>query len=137
MGMTMKMVEAYLDSRDLKYRKLDDDCIRCGIGGLDHIGKMDITIFFDDNDRTVAVRAFNVCKVPAEKKPAIYKLCSDLNGRFRWVKFHVDESDDTITAEDDAVLEANTAGEEIFELMVRMTSIVDDAYPIFMKEIFA
>ena len=66
----------------------------------------------------------------------MYEVCSKLNNEFRWIKFYVDERDNTITLADDAIVQLDTCGEEIWEIMVRLSDIADDAYPTIMKAIW-
>lgn len=137
MSMTLKMVAAYLDSKQFHYRVEEErDIIRLGIGGLDNKGNLDIVLSFDDNDRTLGVRSFNYVTFPPAKKPTMYEVCSKMNDEYRWVKFYVDESDNTVTLADDAVVQLDSCGEEVFELIMRMAGIADGAYPNFMKEIW-
>ena len=60
-----------------------------------------------------------------------------MNDKFRWVKFYVDESDNTVSLATDAVITSATCGEVIYELVLRMASIGDDAYPEFMRALWA
>lgn len=136
MGDAIRLTKAYFDSRDFKYREVRNGTgLMVGMGGLDHKGRMDVVVVFDDDDSAVGVRAFDICSVSPDKVDKIYEVCSDLNARFRWVRFYVD-SDNSITAADDAVIQLATVGEEVFELVARMTSIVDDAYPELMKALW-
>ena len=137
MSMTLTMTKAYLEAKNFKHRVVEErNVIETGVGGLKNKGNIEITIFFDDNDRTVAIRTFEYCSFPAEKKAAMYEVCSKLNNEFRWIKFYVDERDNTITLADDAIVQLDTCGEEIWEIMVRLSDIADDAYPTIMKAIW-
>ena len=40
-------------------------------------------------------------------------------------------------AEDDAILDMANVGEECIELVARMVRVVDEAYPSFMRAIYA
>ena len=134
MSVVMEMTKAYLDSQGMHYRERSDaPVLQIGIGGLKNAGQMEVIVVFDDNDRTVSLRSFNLCQVPEEKKAAMYAACNAVNRQYRWVKFYIDEKDSTVTAQDDAVLQADSAGQEIFELIIRMSNIVDEAYPTLMK----
>ena len=140
MATTLKSIQetkAYLDSQNMHY-KLDEEknVIEIGIGGLDNIGSIKILLIFSDNDRIVGLRAYNVCKFQEAKSEPMYRVCSQMNHQFRWVKFYVDENDWTITAEDDAIVTLGSVGEELLELTMRMAGIVDEAYPNFMKAIW-
>ena len=47
------------------------------------------------------------------------------------------EEDGELVAEEDAVIQLDSCGEEAFELMIRMTQIIEEAYPMVMKELWA
>lgn len=137
MGMALTMTKAFLESKNFKHEAVEEkNYIRTGVGGLKNKGNINITIFFDDNDRTVAVRSFEYCSFPAEKKSAMYEICSKLNYEYRWIKFYVEESDNTIALADDVIVQLDTCGDEIWEIIVRLSSIADEAYPQIMKAIW-
>ena len=134
--LTMKAVAAYFDSKDLKYTYNDEkNFIRLGMN-IDIKGSMEILLIFDD-DRTMALKSYNYLSFPEDKKQLMYAVCSKVNADYRWVKFYVDESDNTITVEDDAVLDISSAGDEAFELCLRMFDIGQKAYTTFMKALLA
>lgn len=70
------------------------------------------------------------------KKADMYRVCSELKARFKWVKFYIDESDNTITCQDDAIIQLDSAGPECFEILLRMYNIMDESYPVMMKTIW-
>ena len=137
MGVAFEMTKAYFDSKEIRYEERDEGVLRVGFGGLRNKGNIDVIVVIDDNDRTVSLTSYNVCAVPESKKDGLYQICSELNAHFRWVKFYVDEEDNTITARDDAIVQAESSGEEIHELIARMVGIVDDAYPTLMRFLWA
>lgn len=67
---------------------------------------------------------------------AMLKACNEANKQFRWIKFYVSDNQE-VMAEDDAVLDMASVGEECIELVARMVRVVDEAYPKFMKAIYA
>ena len=137
MGVTMEMTKAYLDSKGLRYRVEEENRIRIAYGDLDNIGRAEVLVIFDDNDTSVGLRCFNVCNIPENKVVNLYEVCSKLNERYRWIKFFVDENDNTITAADDAIVQAETSGEEVLDLVRKMIHIVDEAYPEIMKSLWS
>ncbi len=138
MTKTLDNIKSYFKANDLKYLEVKEgEVIRVNFSGLENAGSVEILVITDDNDRTIGLRSFNLLKVKDELKPKMYKVCSDLNHKFRWVKFYVDDSDNTVTAESDAVTQAESAGEEAFELVMRMTGIIDEAYDELMRAKFA
>lgn len=96
-----------------------------------------VLMYFDSNNASVKIRTQNLVKFDASKKEKMYKVCNELNARFRWVKFFVDENDNTITAEDDAIIQLDSCGEEVFRCCLQLTKISDDAYPYFMRAIWS
>ena len=130
-----EMFVAKLNAENLKFsvRDLDDGgcCVSIGFGGK-------ITnIFFDGDDdgSHVALRTvFEKC--PADRVPDLLVVCNALNCKYRWLKFYID-SDNDIMVSDDAIVSAETAGAECYELLLRTVSILDDVKPMVMRAIYA
>ena len=134
----MKEVMEYLDDQNMHYKANEEkNVIEMGISGLDNIKSVKILLIFEENERMVGLRVYNVCDFPEDKADALYRVCSQMNHKFRWMKFYVDETDWSITAENDAIISEGTAGDELLELSARAAGIVDEAYPNFMKAIWA
>ena len=137
MGLSIQMTKAFFESKGLRYRETDDGkALFVGFGGLKNKGDLEILLIFDDDDRAVAIRAVDVATAPENKHAELFRLCSNLNFKYRWVKFYVNKKRGAIAAEDDAVINPDSAGEEIFELILRMAGIVDQAYPEIMKALW-
>ena len=49
----------------------------------------------------------------------------------------LDTEHNQIIARDDEIIQLDTCGPECYELMVRMVKIVEDAFPLFMKAMWA
>ena len=62
--------------------------------------------------------------------------CNKANCRFRWVKFYLDDDND-IVANADVLIDEYTVGEECAGIVSRIDSIIDDAYPDFMRAMWA
>lgn len=74
-------------------------------------------------------------RVPEDKVADLIFLCNELNAEYKWITYYVDKDND-IVFHDDAILDVSTAGEEAFELLVRMLKIGDDIKPRIMKAIY-
>ncbi|MCD7884948.1 MAG: YbjN domain-containing protein, partial [Lachnospiraceae bacterium] len=134
MNMAAKVAMAYFESKGLKVKVTgDNEDVLIAYFGCKNVDTLQIVLFFNEKGTNVHIMGREFCKVSEEKKPAMYKVCSELNSKFRWVKFYINETDNTVIAEDDAVIQLDSCGAECFELMLRMSSIVDEAYPILMK----
>ena len=70
------------------------------------------------------------------KLTAMLMACNAANKQYRWIKFYISDNQD-IMAEDDAILDMANVGEECIELVARMVRVVDEAYPSFMRAIYA
>ena len=138
MNLAAKVTAAFFDSHDIRYsmRGDDNEVIRVGFRA-ENKESVEILLFFSEKNDNVGIRSFDLCKVPEAKKPALYELCSKLNDKYRWVKFYIDEDDNTITAADDAVIQLDSCGEECLELVMRMCDIADEVYPEIMKTIWS
>ena len=119
--------------KEIKYRILAENRVLISIAGDN--GKYDFQFIFGEDEKDVALKVFSLAKVQEEKLAEGYKLCSELNAKWRWVKFYID-SDNEITAEIDAVIEPMTTGDECFELLLRTLDIVDKSYPEMMRLIW-
>jgi len=137
MNTAMQMVCTYLDSKGVRYSPNEEkSTIKTGFKAENKQG-IELLLIFDDNNESMAIRSFDYVSFPANKIDTMYKVCSQMNKQFRWVKFYVDENDNTVTLSEDAVIQLDTAGAEAWELIVRMVSIGDDAYPEFMKALWS
>jgi len=133
----IEMTKAYFDSIDLRYRVADrDNVLTLGFRDVRNIGSFEIILIFSD-DRYVSLKVYNICKVPEDKKDCMYKVCSDLNNQYRWDKFYLDEDDNTITMQSDAIIEPESAGEKIARLIRFSTGVAGEAYPALMKALWA
>ena len=139
MNLAAKMTGAYLDARGLRYfyDESQPEVIRTGFGGLKNKQLLEILCIFGEDGSDVAIRSFNFCNVPTAKLAEAHAFCSEMNKLYRWVKFYIDENDNTVTLADDAVIQLDSCGEEVFELILRMAQIADDAYVQFMKLIWS
>lgn len=134
---TVVAAVAYMENKGWHCKLSDDNerIVRLSFKA-DNKESIDVLLAFDENERSVTLKCYNICKFAEEKKAAMYKLCSEVNADFRWLKFYVDESDNTITGQVDAVIQVESCGDECYELVCRSVSIVDEAYPQFMKTIW-
>ncbi|MBO4288783.1 MAG: YbjN domain-containing protein [Lachnospiraceae bacterium] len=135
--MSYKLTTAFFDSKGLKYLAREEDSAMLLLYGMKDNKRLDILINFDEDDRTAGLTTFGYLTFPEEKKAAMYELCSKMNGAYRWVKFYVDDENCEIRVRDDAVIQLDSCGEEIHELVGRLIEISEDAYPNFMKAIWS
>ena len=137
MGISIEMTKAFMDTKGMKYEEIDNgNGLIVGIGGLKNKGSVDSYVFFVD-ESSVTLKVFDVCQIPEGKREIMFKVCSQMNEQFRWVKFYVDKQALRIVASDDAVIQPDSCGEEIFGLLLRMANVIDAAYPHFMQAMWS
>ena len=130
------MTKSYFETKGMHCQTVDEreNLLILNIKGENL--EMRVILEFTEDSEYVTVKSYNLCKFPENKLAQMYKLCSELNKSYKWVKFYVDESDNTITAQDDAIIQLDTCGAECYELVGRMVIIADEAYPTMMKTIW-
>ena len=134
-GMAAKMVAAYFEAKDTKVQQLSENLLR--IGWNIKNGTIEIYFQFDESDTHVHLEGVDFVKVPEEKYDDMYKLLNECNDTYSHIKFVLDTEHGQINARDDDVVQLDSCGEECYELMIRMLSVVEDALPKFMKAIWA
>ena len=93
-------------------------------------GNIKLLMVFDPDAEGVRIRTVGLFKVPEDGKEKAYRICNEMNCRFRWIKFYLDESDNTIIAQDDAVIDPETCGSEVLRCCAQLTKIADSAFPL-------
>lgn len=112
------------DTMSVSYQGDNMDTIRCNL-------------FFDTECESVALRVFDIVKIPDGKLASMFVAVNALNNRFRFAKFCIDTDDNTVQAEIDGAFRSQDAGEITRELMLRIVNICDEAYPDLMKALWA
>ncbi len=129
--------QAFMESKDMNIVFLDDEEKVARVGfNLDNT-ELEILVFFGDDGKDVHFDGRGFVKIPADKRELVYKLCNQCNDNYRWVKFVWNEEQECMTVLADAVIEPESCAEECFEIIMRMCGIVQEAYPTFMKAIWA
>ena len=134
-GMAAKVVEAFFEAQDTKPTVINDSLLR--VGWNFEGGSISIFFDFDEDDAHVHLEGLEYITVPADKYDKIYPVLNEVNGQYRLVKFVLDTDNGSICAKLDAVIQLDSCGPECFELMIRMVKIVEGAYPVFMKALWA
>ena len=129
--------QAYMEEKDMHVSFVDDEG---KVARMDfNLDNTDITIhiFFGEDERDVHFEGHDFIRIPEDKQNIVYKVCNHCNNSYRWVKFVWDEEHEMVTVQADAVIEPQTCAEECYEIIGRMCGIVKNAYPLFMKAMWA
>lgn len=128
-----------LEGHELTYepvRVLEDGDEMVQLGAKLDNTFVQLIIFFDADEDAVAIRCFDLVRVSEEQYPKALMSCNALNDRMRWVKFCINK-ERNVQAEVDAVIDNTNAGKVTMNLVLRMASIIDDAYPVINKAIWS
>lgn len=132
----------YMDQKDIKYNNRvpfgdnGREVVEVSFSGK-NMNSVRTVFYFDADAEAVAIRVYDIVKVPEEKVDMIYPAINSLNKHFRFAKFVLDTDDNTIQAELDAAFRSRDVGEICYELLIRMVDICDTAYPDLMKALWA
>lgn len=134
-----KLFTSFIETEGLRFEVCNPD----EEGNVVHLGysldntHVDIYVDFGADNEDVHFYATNFVKIPEEKRGISCQICNTLNNTYRFVKFTWDEEDASLDCKADAVIQLDSCAEEAFELVVRITQIIDDAYPTIMKALWA
>ena len=121
-----------MDAEGIKYTVRDEDVINVTYSG-ENLGTISIFAFFDkDNAPYVQFYCGDILSFKGVDEVKALKVCNELNNDYRWVKFYLDNDGDVVVTLD-ATLDLVSSGEECVELLGRVVSIVDEAYPKIAK----
>ncbi len=125
---------AFLDEKDLHYfAKTDED--GDAIVDFPYDGKVTKCIFTGESGKYVSLYTI-YDSVPQDKLAAVLIACNELNAKYKWVKFYIDDDSD-LMIQDDALLSEDNTAEEVFELLLRFIDIMKESKATLMKAIYA
>ena len=112
------------------------DFLEAGFSGDNATVK--IRVIAVDNDSEVKVMSDDFAKFPGAKLEVGYKLTNQLNRKYKFIKFTIDNDGDLSAQWDlpDSV-PSELVGKVAMEIVLRMFKIIDDAYPEVMKAVWA
>ena len=97
-----------------------------------------ITVFFQPNEERVAMYAYNVYKCPDDKLYLMPALIDELHEQYVFARWTLDKNDNTLQAEwYGSVFGGNETGRICKSAIGRLSSVVDDCFPIIMRTMYA
>lgn len=133
-----RAIEAEFKKNDLKYRVREvgnTSCLEASVGGKNCSG-IELRFISTDDDNDVAIRILSFVRVPESKRGAVLEAINELQRRFRYVNFSVDDDGDLHIGYD-LPLHTENVGEVAMEMFIRMVKIADDAYPVLMRALWS
>ena len=121
----------FMDRNNIKYTDVKENVVKVVYTG-DNLKTIPVFVFFDaDGDPIVSFKCWEIANFKDEKMAGGIVACNQLNNKYRWVKFYLDDDCDVV-AQIDAYIDEETCGNECTSLVKRMVNIVDEGYPTFM-----
>lgn len=125
----------FMDRNNIKYTDVKENVVKVVYTG-DNLKTIPVFVFFDaDGDPLVSFKCWEIANFKDEKMAGGIVACNQLNNKYRWVKFYLDDDCDVV-AQIDAYIDEDTCGSECTSLVKRMVNIVDEGYPTFMRAIW-
>ncbi len=124
-----------LTAEDIKFDCKDERAIRVAFGG-ENLQHIQVLVLFDkDNDPLAQLVGWEIASFKGKEEKGL-QVCNELNARFRWVKFYLDDELD-VRAEMDLRFTDESCGELCVEHTLGMISMIDSAYPTIGKALWA
>jgi len=122
----------YMQENGIKYRDIDE--VAVGVTyDADNLNSVDVIVIFDkDGKNYVSLNSWSIGSFTDETFAKGIITCNEMNAQYRWCKFFLN-GDKKVTVQIDTVVQPDTCGEVLAELVRRVVHISDEAYPSFMK----
>ncbi len=104
--------------------------------GIKNGGSYRIRFISNDDDNDVSVRVYGLLSVEGEQKEKVFPALNTLNNKYRFVKFVMDDDGD-INIEYDFTVRSVAPEKSAEEIVIRIVKIVDEAYPVLMRAMWA
>ena len=90
-----------------------------------------------DDDMDVAVRVFSLINdIPKAKQDRILRVCNELNNKYRYAKFVLDDDDLNVEYDIPMAASEECIGKCACEVFRRLMGIFDSSWPVLMKALF-
>ena len=123
--------------RDIKH-KVDQVgetwLVRAGMSGKSSTYDF-LFIKTDAEGNDVAVRVFKVARFKPHQRELALETINEVQKKFRFVRFVLDDDCD-VNVEYDFPASYLAIGEGAFDMLIRMTSILDESYPQLMRAVW-
>ena len=131
---TTKSFLAWLSENDLHYNYMgvndnNRERITVKMNG-NNCESFNVECFFYEDNQSAAMYVWNIIEYHQIDLSKVLYACNELNSDYRFVSFYCDESDNTVTAQTDAVFSGTENAGEIAGIhFLKLINIVDEGYP--------
>lgn len=133
-----KRFTALLEEYELSYHVtitengLEDRVIIPEIGATSENGvrfHYTINAFFDEENDAMIIRVWNLLDFEEEDLAAVQRFCSELNRKWKWVKFYVDTADNSVSADfDTPMIDSPQMKDLMWESVLHLNFVIKCAY---------
>lgn len=124
---------AAMDEEGIKYTfegtDSDKDEVVNVVYTSDVFGKATFKFYFDEDGSDVTVRVWNVIDYDASDRSAVLEACNQANYDYRYSRFYVDDTDNSVTMAYDAYLPVRNSGDTCLSILTMMRTILQVVYP--------
>ena len=124
---------AELDEKGITYTVVgldEDNDEKVKVNNTDDNGfSYTINYFFDDQQENCSLIVWNIINYDDVDLAKVLRVCNSLNKDYKYIRFYVDESDNTVTAQYDSIFRTNDIDEILWEATLYMVDILEEAYP--------
>lgn len=124
---------AALDEEGIKYTFAGTDSDNDELVTIENTSSVygDVTFrfYFHEDEDDVSVRVWNVIDFAPADRDAVLEMCNQQNSAWRYVRFWVDDSDNSVTMAYDAYLPKRSPGDICVNIIYAMHNILEGAYP--------
>lgn len=136
MATTIDEVAAFLEAKELRFRKARPNVIAVGFGGLDNYrdedGDAQLAVFIelDEDGEYIKIFAPKAYVIPPEKAGPVLQLCAMIQWRTKLVQFEYDASDGELRPIVEFPLEdAHLTAQQLHRCVAGLVQIVDEFHP--------
>ena len=141
-NLAARVTQSYFERQNRECERFGDnkECLKAsfdmGNGEL-----LTVNMIFDEPDEKgecgVHLEISEFEKFPPEKYEKICVILNEINAVNRWVKFVAKKESNSISAEDDAVLQLETCGSEVLRCCLQLVYVSKDAHVAVLKGIYS
>ncbi len=95
----------------------------------DVYGDVTFRFYFSEDEDDVYIRVWNLIDYDANDRSDVLEAANTVNSKWRFVRFYLDDSDNSITASFDSYLPKRSSGDITLEMLLTMHRIMENAYP--------
>ena len=88
-----------------------------------------IKYFFDDGGENCSLRVWDIITFTDADFAKVLRTVNSLNGQYKYVKFTVEESDNTVTASIDTIFRTHDIDQILWEATLYVVDIIEAGYP--------